>query len=60
LAFPLEAYNIDIDDYIIMPISGSEFWRRVKDCLEGSAVDLTPAHPYTRPFPEIYPAYAEK
>lgn len=60
LAFPLEAYNLDIDDYIIMPISASEFWRRVKDCLKGSVVDLAPAHTLARPFPEVYPAYAEK
>ncbi len=43
LAFPLEAYNIDIDDYIIMPISAGEFWRRVENCLEGLVVvDLNP------------------
>ncbi len=42
LAFPLEAYTIDIDDYIIMPISSGEFWRRVQNCLEGSVIDLTP------------------
>jgi PleD family two-component response regulator len=42
LAFPLEAYNIDINDYIIMPISAGEFWRRVENCLEGLKVDLTP------------------
>ncbi len=43
LAFPLEAYNIDIDDYIIMPISDGEFWRRVENCLAGLVVvDLTP------------------
>jgi DNA-binding NtrC family response regulator len=43
LAFPLEAYNIDVDDYIIMPISAGEFWRRVENCLEGfTVVDLTP------------------
>ncbi len=60
LAFPLEAYNLDIDDYIIMPISASEFWRRVQDCLEGAVVDLTPAHPFIRPPAETYPAYAEK
>ncbi len=42
LAFPLEAYNIDIDDYIIMPISAGEFWRRVENCLEGLVIDLTP------------------
>ena len=43
LAFPLEAYDIDIDDYIIMPISAGEFWRRVENCLEGLVVDLVPA-----------------
>jgi PleD family two-component response regulator len=42
LAFPLEAYDIDIDDYIIMPISANEFARRVKNCLEGLVVDLAP------------------
>jgi two-component system response regulator YesN len=42
LAFPLEAYNIDIDDYIIMPVSANEFSRRVKNCLEGLVVDLAP------------------
>ncbi len=38
---PLEAYTLDISDYIIMPISAGEFWRRVKSCLEGLVVDLT-------------------
>ena len=42
LAFPLEAYSIDIDDYIIMPLSAGEFWRRVENVLEGLVVDLTP------------------
>ncbi len=42
LAFPLEAYDLDIDDYIIMPISAGEFWRRVANCLEGMVIDLTP------------------
>jgi PleD family two-component response regulator len=42
LAFPLEAYEIDINDYIIMPISVGEFWLRVENCLEGLVVDLTP------------------
>ena len=42
LAFPLEAYNIEINDYIIMPISAGEFWLRVENCLEGLVVDLTP------------------
>ena len=43
LAFPLEAYKIDVDDYIIMPISIGEFWCRVVNCLEGfKVIDLTP------------------
>ncbi len=41
LAFPLEAYEINVDDYIIMPISAGEFWRRVENCLEGPVIDLT-------------------
>ena len=53
LAFPLEAYNIDIDDYIIMPISAGEFWRRVENCLEGLVVDLAPAHSFSRPVSKV-------
>ena len=53
LAFPLEAYNFDINDYIIMPISANEFWRRVANCLEGSVVDLAPAHSFPRSFPKV-------
>ncbi len=49
LAFPLEAYQIDIDDYIIMPVSASEFRRRVRNCLESMAADLAPAHSFLRP-----------
>ncbi|MFI5330338.1 MAG: two-component system response regulator [Desulfobaccales bacterium] len=48
LAFPLEAYNTDIDDYLIMPISSGEFCRRVENCLEGLVVDLVPAHSFTQ------------
>jgi len=41
--FPLEAYELDIDDYILMPVSPTELWRRVSHCLEGrEVVDLTP------------------
>ncbi len=47
LAFPIEAYNLDIDDYIIMPISAGEFWRRVKNCLEGSVIDLVPENSFS-------------
>ena len=53
LAFPLEAYNIDIDDYIIMPISAGEFWRRVENCLEGLVVDLVPAPSFSQSISEV-------
>jgi DNA-binding NtrC family response regulator len=49
LHFPLEAYNIDIDDYIIMPISAGEFWWRIENCLEGMVVDLASAQSFSRP-----------
>lgn len=48
LDFPLEAYNLDINDYIIMPVSASEFCRRVENCLEGLVVDLAPAHSFSQ------------
>lgn len=41
--FPLEAYEVEIDDYILMPVSPTELWRRVSQCLEGQEVlDLQP------------------
>ncbi|MEJ2671188.1 MAG: hybrid sensor histidine kinase/response regulator [Deltaproteobacteria bacterium] len=41
--FPLEAYEVEIDDYILMPVSPTELWRRVNQCLEGQeVVDLQP------------------
>jgi two-component system sensor histidine kinase/response regulator len=44
LTFPLEAYQIEIDDYILMPVSPTELWRRVNNCLESlEVVDLIPA-----------------
>ncbi len=49
-SFPLEAYNIDINDYIIMPVSANEFCRRVLTCLEGLVVDLAPADSF---FPSV-------
>ncbi len=52
LAFPLEAYNIDINDYIIMPVSAHEFCRRVATCLEGLVVDLAPANSLSRSVPQ--------
>ena len=41
--FPLEAYEIEVDDYLLMPVSPPELWRRVSRCLEGrEVVDLQP------------------
>jgi two-component system sensor histidine kinase/response regulator len=41
--FPLEAYEIEIDDYLLMPVSPPELWRRVSHCLEAREVmDLQP------------------
>jgi signal transduction histidine kinase len=43
VTLPLEAYQIEIDDYILMPVSPTELWRRVNACLENlEVVDLTP------------------
>jgi sigma-B regulation protein RsbU (phosphoserine phosphatase) len=42
VTFPLEAYQVDIDDYLLMPVSPTELWRRVLNCLESmEVVDLT-------------------
>jgi signal transduction histidine kinase len=41
--FPLEAYQVDIDDYLLMPVSPVELWRRVHYCLQDlEMVDLQP------------------
>jgi two-component system, sensor histidine kinase and response regulator len=41
--FPLEAYQIEVDDYLMMPVSPPELWRRVNRCLEDQEVmDLQP------------------
>ncbi len=32
--FPWKAYHIGLDDYILLPISAGELWRRVNKCLE--------------------------
>jgi DNA-binding NtrC family response regulator len=41
--FPLEAYDIEVDDYLLMPLSPPELWRRVSRCREGrEVVDLQP------------------
>jgi len=33
VVFPLEAYRLQIEDYILMPCSPAELWRRVARCL---------------------------
>ncbi|MCX5892030.1 MAG: hybrid sensor histidine kinase/response regulator [Deltaproteobacteria bacterium] len=44
VTFPREAYQIEVDDYILMPVSPTELWRRVSQCLESlEIVDLIPA-----------------
>jgi signal transduction histidine kinase len=41
--FPLEAFQIEVDDYLLMPVSPPELWRRVSRCLEDrEVVDLQP------------------
>jgi two-component system, sensor histidine kinase and response regulator len=41
--FPLEAYELDLDDYLLMPVSPPELWRRVSRCLKDREVmDLQP------------------
>jgi len=45
VAFPLEAYRLKIDDYILLPCSPAALWRRVANCLatleeEGPEADV--------------------
>ncbi|MBM4302340.1 MAG: hybrid sensor histidine kinase/response regulator [Deltaproteobacteria bacterium] len=41
--FPPEAYELEVDDYLLMPMSPPELWRRVSHCLENREVlDLQP------------------
>ena len=41
--FPLEAYELEVDDYLLMPVSPTELWRRVIHCLEDrEVIDLQP------------------
>jgi CheY-like chemotaxis protein len=43
MIFPMEAYQVEVDDYILMPVSPTELWRRVSQCLEDrEVVDLQP------------------
>ena len=36
-AFPLEAYQLEVDDYLLMPCRLAELWRRVAACLKKAA-----------------------
>ncbi len=50
VTFPLEAYEIEFDDYLLMPVSPTELWRRVNNCLEGlEVVDLVPGKVASQP-----------
>jgi signal transduction histidine kinase len=41
--FSLEAYQIEVDDYLLMPVNPAELWRRVNRCLaDPEVVDLQP------------------
>ena len=41
--FPLEAFQVEVDDYLLMPVSPPELWRRVSRCLEDrEVIDLQP------------------
>jgi len=47
-AFPLEAYQLEVDDYLFMPCRLAELWRRVTACLKrppGKSSYLPPAPP---------------
>lgn len=40
---PWEAFELEADDYILLPVRPTELWRRVSQCLEGrEIVDLQP------------------
>jgi signal transduction histidine kinase len=39
--FPWEVYQVEVDDYLLMPVNPTELWRRVSHCLEDrEVVDL--------------------
>ncbi|OGP69240.1 MAG: hypothetical protein A2Z73_05760 [Deltaproteobacteria bacterium RBG_13_60_28] len=45
VAFPLEAYRLEIDDYILLPCNPAALWRRVANCLislEGRRPEVGP------------------
>jgi len=54
VTFPPEAYQIAVDDYILMPVSPTELWRRVNQCLESlEIVDLVPGRTPTQTATEV-------
>ncbi len=36
-AFPLEAYRIEVEDYLLVPLASSQLMRRVEQCLQKTA-----------------------
>ena len=41
--FPLEAFRLEVNDYLMLPVTPTELWRRVSRCLEDrQVVDLEP------------------
>jgi signal transduction histidine kinase len=54
VTFPPEAYQIEVDDYILMPVNPTELWRRVSHCLESlEIVDLIPVERRAAPPAEV-------
>jgi DNA-binding NtrC family response regulator len=45
MVFPWEAYCIEVDDYLLMPVSPNELWRRVSRCLEPRPTERLRASP---------------
>lgn len=54
MTLPMEAYQIEVDDYLLMPVSPTELWRRVSQCLDRQeVVDLKAVRIRTRPHAEF-------
>lgn len=50
-AFPLEAYQLEVNDYLLMPCGLAELWRRIAACLKrtpGKSSELTDAPWFAR------------
>ena len=43
--FPLEVYQVEVDDYLLMPVNPTELWRRVSQLPGGSGGGGPPAGP---------------